>query len=134
MENKTKTTTFQGKGFTEHMKLTGLWPAGTLSSVPVLLWHAAEDEILELLFGYLNFLRGLPAWPQDGGLQNLCAGQSKTAVMAEGAPGREPAALRSCMGKPGDGWAHGSNCPAGGEHAGQGYLKTQDFSSRLSFS
>ena len=26
----------------------------------------AEDEILELLFGYLNFLRGLPAWPQDG--------------------------------------------------------------------
>ncbi|CAE7735304.1 Ide [Symbiodinium pilosum] len=32
---------------------------------------AHKDEILELLFGYLNFLRGLPAWPQELLAENL---------------------------------------------------------------
>ncbi|CAE7571379.1 Ide [Symbiodinium sp. CCMP2456] len=30
-----------------------------------------KDEILELLFGYLNFLRNLPAWPQELLSENL---------------------------------------------------------------
>ena len=34
------------------------WSIG-FSALPI------QDEILELLFGYLNFLRNLPAWPQD---------------------------------------------------------------------